>query len=660
MALIVEQEQLRELIDHYSQKDRFVFDVETIGEDRANPHKATLAWISMATDDRIDVIPLGHPHGELEFEGPAVLVSGQRKLAAGKTREDLKPYDFSKNKIERRFAQAPTQIPRHIALEMLAELFGDDSIEKIGHNVKFDLHVMRQYLGRDRVVGPYYDTMITSWLIDSSRGGRLGLKDCVQRELGVEMEKGVGKDISLHSFTEVYKYSALDAELTWALMEALEEQIDSAPPSMRRLLDLEHLLLEPVLDMESNGVLVDRDLLDEIDKDLRKSLEELQATIYKLAGRRFNLRSNRDKQEVLFKPKKEGGQGLKPDKLVASAEGKPSPTIYDYAVDQVTLDKYRGKSPLVDAMLEFTAKTKLHGTYVLPFVGGYPPRDTADDVSSSVKFVKSRLVDGRIFGQFKQHGTESGRFSSANPNLQNIPSRSEEGKKIRKTFIADPGTSLIVADYSQIEPRIIASLSGDKTMVRTYRDGGDVYQAVGDRMGVDRAHGKELVLSIAYGIGPNTISKRIGCTVQQARDLMTYFSQKFPSIPAHRAEVLRTARRNKYSETVLGRRRPLPRIVWRDNDEERSRAERQAYNHVIQGTAADIMKIALVNMYEALPPEALMLMTVHDEVVVQAPDDMAEDVMKIIVTEMEAAKPKRITVPLVAEAKIALNWADGK
>lgn len=246
--------------------------------------------------------------------------------------------------------------------------------------------------------------------------------------------------------------------------------------------------------------------------------------------------------------------------------------------------------------------------------------------------------------------------NSRNPNLQNVPNRTPEGRQLRKVFVSDPGHLLVVADYSQIEPRIIASLSGDKTMVTTYRDGGDVYQAVADRMKVTRQAGKTLVLAIAYGVGPTKIANDIGCTLNEARGLMNFFNVEFSAVPRHKAQVIARARRDLQSTTVLGRIRRLPEIRSRDR-EVSAKAERQAYNHRIQGSAADAMKLALVGIYDALPQEARMLMTVHDEVVVSAPEHIAEDVGQIVKTQMEAVD--LFDVPLVAEVGIGPRWSDG-
>lgn len=655
MALIDTTDQLFDMVEHYLRQDAFTFDVETMGDHRDNPHIAPVVWISFATHDRSDVIPLAHPHGELVWEGPALLKSGERKVAAGRDRESLPMSDLSRNKVDRTWEPAPRQIDRGTAFGILKPLFRSD-LTKVGHNVKFDLHAVRQYLG-EYPEGPYYDTLIASWLTDVGlrKKGTLGLAQCVDKELGETLEKGVGKRIEDHAFSVVAKYSELDALYTWRLYQALEAKYRGLPPAFARILDLEMQVLHPILQMEMSGVRIDTDVLHDFDKELRQDIDGLQGALWGLAGRRFNVRSNRDKQEILF-----GEMGIHPIHPVpGAAEKDPADmTIYDWAVDHETLER-NTKEPFVRLLMMYSAKAKLHGTYVLPYLGG----ETVAGEDGKAKYITSRLRDGRLYGQFVQHGAESGRMSSREPNLQNVPSRTDEGKRLREAFVADEGHKLIRADYSQIEPRIIASLSGDPTMIETYQNGGDVYQAVADRMSVTRQHGKTLVLAIAYGVGPAKISADIGCSINEARDLMDFFARKFPKIGQHKARTITRAKRFKYAETVWGRRRYLPRLTW-SNPEERSQAERQAYNHTIQGTAADIMKAALVNIHaasnglESVP--ATILMTVHDEVVLTAPKAWASDVAAMVKSEMESVKPKEIVVPLVAEVVIVDNWGQAK
>lgn len=649
-SIIMSKDDLGNLVDYYSEVDAFAFDVETIGDQRADALQAPVVWLSLATDGRCDTIPMGHPNGNFLSERPKPNKKGEERMLRGVDYADLNPkYDFLVE-MERFYDPVPDQLERGFVFGQLSPLFESDAL-KIGHNIKFDLHAVSKYYGDQPPTGPYYDTMIAAWVLDASlgrtKGKLLNLKDTARRELKEVVEKGIGENIALWGFDEVAKYSLIDADVTWRLWQALEKKF-ATRPKMRWVRDLEMEVMHAILEMESNGVLIDEDRLREIGKDLLRDMDLIQAQMYLMAGRKFNIRSNRDKQEILYSSKKDGGLGLRPMKLTETGAKKSESalTIYDYSTDQESLAVHEGNE-FVDALHLYSGKAKLHGTYVLPYIG---------DVETKVE---RKLRKGRIYAQFVQHGAESGRMSSRNPNLQNVPARSDDGKKLREVFIADPGHLLISADYSQIEPRIIASLSGDKTMIATYRDGGDVYQAVADRMNVTRDAGKKLVLSISYGIGAPKISRDIGCSIREARDLMDFFAARFTAIPRHKNVVISRARKDKFSETMFGRRRPFPEIMSSD-DMKRSYAERSAYNFVIQGSAADIMKIALANLYAALPQEAQLLMTIHDEVVVQAPADMVEEISAIIQLEMEAARPPSLVVPLVADVGHGLTWKDAK
>lgn len=680
--VIMTADDLHEMVEHYLDRNHFVFDVETQGDDRLTPALADLRWISFATEDRTDTIPMGHINGDFISERKKPNKKGQERMARGVAYEDLNPkYDLSVV-IERFFTPPPEQLNRADVITVLAPLFVDNDILKIGHNVKYDLHVVAQYLGFIPE-GPFFDTSIAAWLEDTQRlislpipkseqpdptpepllRNGLSLRDCVWRELGVVMDKTAGEDITQHSFSDVATYGLLDAQRTYELYVVQDARL-SVDPAQDWLMDLEMQVLNPVLDMESHGVQLDLDRLAEIDKYLRDRMEEAKGTAFREAGREFNLRSNKAKQELLFTPKHEGGRGIRSAKLTPGGKKKDPAdlTIYDYSVDREVLEQ-NAHDPLAAAMIDFNYLAKLHGTYVVPYLGGEV--EVYDESGkSSMKTVESRTRNhGRVYGTFRQNGTESGRFSAADPNLQNIPSRSKDGKRIREAFVADEGHTLVVADYSQIEPRIIASLSGDKTMIETYRAGGDVYQAVADRMDVSRSAGKTLVLAIAYGVGPKKISIDIGCSYGDARDLMDYFDRQFPKIRAHKREVLRKVKRSKVTTTVLGRRRYLPDINNPHKEDLRARSERQAYNHLIQGTAADIMKMALVNIHATLPTlpkEAHMLLTVHDEVVISTPEDQWDLVAAVVKDEMEAIHMEGLVVPLVAEVGTGYRWSDAK
>lgn len=656
MALITTEHDLTELVDSYLDGGPFAFDIETMGDDRSNPLVTDVVWLSMANAARSDVIPLGHPNGELIYERPAPNKKGKERMRLrGIPYEALNPkYDLSLIEIERVFTDPPDQVDRFAATPILEPLFTSDLL-KIGHNLKFDIHGMSKYF-KGGVQGPFFDTMIASWLFDSRRVrgrntkiGGLSLEDCVERTLAETVVKGVGKRIEDHAFSVVAKYALLDSEYTFDLYAALQA---SFTRQVQWLMDLEMNVLNPVLEMETSGVRIDKEVLADLRDDLLVGIADIEAWMKKTLGRDINLRSNKQKQELLFLPKSQGGLGIRNAKPTPGGEKKDPEDrdIYDLSTDNSVLEAH-SNNPVIAKMLDHTAKAKLYGTYVQPYLGG--------ESITGGKAKVSQLRLNRIFGQFKQSGTESGRFSSSNPNLQNIPSRTPEGKRIRDAFVANAGELLVVADYSQIEPRIIASLSGDPTMIEAYRAGEDVYQTVAKRMDVERPAGKTLVLAIAYGVGAAKISLDIGCTTTEARELMDFFQRTFPKIVRHKQIVIKEAMRLKYSETIFGRRRYLD-FTSRDPGI-RALSERQAYNHLIQGTAADIMKIALVNVHAALPPEATMLMTVHDEIVVSAPYDLIEEVEEIIRGEMESSCPSRfITIPLVADVKSGYRWSDCK
>jgi DNA polymerase-1 len=647
---VLTRDEVEEAVVYIRERGAFAFDVETRGADRINPRVAEVTWLSLATEDHSWVIPMGHPNGETTSVRLKPNKKGAARLARGVAYEDLNPrYDLSKEE-ERVFGPTPKQLSKAEVFGVLRPIFFDPDIEKIGHNIKFDLKAVAKYYGGVPPVPPYYDTVVGTWVRDVSYFD-YALKTCAKKILKVEVEKGVGENVDLYGIDEVAKYSLIDARVTWDLYAALESWFEGQPRSQRLIRDLEMSVLEPVLQMEMTGVLVDEPLLREIGDELRADITVAEANAIRMAGpidgKPFNVASNRHKQIVLY-----GRRGMKPKVLTPAGRKKADAgeelTISDYSVNAEALAEMEGDA-LVDQITHYQRLSKLYGTYVLPYIGGYKEKDGVREE------IKPRLERGRIFAEFKQHGAESGRFASANPNLQNIPNRSAEGRRLRGVFVADPGQAFVVADFSQIEPRIIASLSGDKTMIETYRDGGDVYQVVADRLGVDRRIGKELVLSIAYGVGPTKISARTGLSTQQARDLMEFFSEEFRAVPKHKAMVINKARRRRGSETILGRFRPLPHIKYGTRDEI-AKAERQAYNHRIQGSAADVMKMALVGIYDTLPSEARLLLTVHDEVVVSVPEHLVEDVSHIVKAQMEAVD--LFTVPLVAEVGSGHSWGE--
>ena len=658
MNIITTQKQLDELVSAYSAVDAFCFDVETIGDHRGDPRQNIVTWIALATYDRVDVIPMNHPNGEYIRTDYPLLPSSAVRVSKGM---ELRDSDYSKDerKATRIFGPAPEQLTAGEVFKSLKSLLLSDKV-KVGHNLKFDLQSVTKYVGQLPTPN-YFCTLNAAFILNNQNRNDLGLDDCLKREFGYEMVKGVGKAVETHSFDEVATYAALDAEWTWKLYLKYAADLDT--DGLKGIFNLEMDVLEVICRMELRGADIDVSELAKLKASLDIQLETTKATIYRLAGKAFNINSVPEKQKLLFSPKKDGGRGLKP-KVVTPAgqkrldEGKPS-SVADFSVSEPALQGLAGKDPLVDALIEYSDLNKLLTTYVIPYLGGDITRTLAG--KSKITAKKSLMLKGRIHTDFVQYGAETGRFSSRNPNLQNVPApHTANGKAIRNLFVAPEGYSLVVADYSQIEPRVIASFSEDRIMCGAYMNGEDIYTTIGDTMGVDRKAGKVLVLSLAYGVGPDKISSSIGCSLAEARDLLDEFTAKFPAVARYKRQVVSESRRQApipFVSTLLKRRRYLPDLrsneVWK-----RSRAERQAFNTVIQGSAADVIKLAMIRANKMIPSEANLILTVHDELVTVTPTEMAEETVAQIRLAMEGIQA--LQVPLLADITTVKRWGEAK
>lgn len=655
MNIITTKEQLDEMVAYYLKQDAFAFDCETVGPRRGVSVVNEIMWLSFATYGRGDVIPLGHPNGELSEVIKPLTGQGAKKAEKGLKLNDV---DYSKNKKLHThvFTEPPKQLHPAEVFSALRPLFFSDML-KIGHNLVFDLCSITKYFDGQVPSAPYFDTMVGSFIYDNRNKNRCGLDDCLKRELGYEMEKGVGAEVEVHPFSIVAKYAYLDAKYTFMLWKVVKEKIAKA--GVENIMALEMDVLRVLCDMKLAGAPIDQDALASLHVQLEADIEKAREDIYRTAGVVFNINSNREKQYLLYSPQP-SGRGLKPKiytgkGIKKEAEGKEL-TVEDYSVSAEALEPYRDKDPLVKAMLEYADLNKLLTTYVIPYLGGEVVRTTGG--KSKVEYRDSLLVNGKVHGDFIQHGAETGRFSSRNPNLQNVPNpATAHGKAIRNLFYAPEGYKLVVADYSQIEPRVIASMSNDPIMKKNYLEGGDIYTTVGDVMGVNRAAGKVLVLSMAYGVGPDKIARSIGCSITEARGLLSNFGEKFQNVSAYRAKVIGVTRKAGFVSTVLGRKRYLPEINSR-NIGERAGAERQAFNTRIQGSAADIMKLAMIRAHDLIPEGASLLLTVHDELVTIAPDNLVEETREAIREAMEGIN--LLDIPLIADIAVVQRWGEAK
>ena len=666
MNIITTPEQLQEFVRAYEGVTAFAFDVETIGENRGKPVLNDVCWISFATDDRVDVIPMGHPNGSFDYWEKPLLQAGRDRLAKGK---ELNESSFSKNQALwiPMFHPAPPQLtPAEVFSAIKPIMFG--SALKIGHNVKFDAKSIAKYYGGKIPAKPYFDTLMASFITDNRNKNKLSLKVCVERELRISMEKGIGEDISKYSFEDVANYSGIDADLTWKLYKVLAPRLEG---KLLKVWQLEMDVLPALCDMELYGAMMDREELNALAERISADKELAEAKAYKIAGKAFSLNSVPAKQELLFMPQDGKKPRVIPNPKIPASLTDKGKEAYNrgqelhythYSTSSDALEFYRHKDELVAAILEYQDLNKLMSTYVTPYTGGTVQRLVSGKRKDIEK--QSLLINGRVHTQFNAHGAETGRLSSSEPNLQNIPSSGDYGKLVRNLFVAPEGHKLIVADYSQIEPRIIASFSRDPVMLETYRSGGDIYTAIGDTMGVDRKAGKVLVLAISYGVGPDKIASSIGCSLKEAKDLLNNFDQKFSSISRYKNTVIRLARQITpvpYVETVFGRRRYIPDLKHHERGL-LARAERQAFNTVIQGSAADIMKLAIVRAHSCFvnEPSVNVSLTVHDELVTVAPDHLVEETANAIALSMEGIRLPEVIVPLKAEVNIVQRWGEAK
>jgi len=526
----------------------------------------------------------------------------------------------------------------------IKKIFEDEKVKKIAHNLKFDYEVMKTF-GFD-VQGLFFDTMIASYLLNP--GTRQHSLDALSfTELGYRMQpitdligekKSKQIDLSEVQVDKVANYSCEDADITWQLYEKLSEKLDDAIID-GVLSKIEIPLIEVLAEMERNGVRIDIKFLDKMSKELGKRIIQSEKEIYSIAGQEFNVASPKQLKEILFEKMEIPTSGLSRTKTgISTAAGE--------------LDKLKGKHKIVDSILEFRELSKLKNTYIDPL---------------------PKLVDkdDRVHTSFNQTITATGRLSSSNPNLQNIPIRTELGREIRKAFIAKKGYSILAVDYSQIELRVIASLANDKKMIRAFEKKADIHtQTAAEIFDIKpeevskeiRYRAKAVNFGVIYGQGPRGLAQGTGITYDEAQDFIEKYFESFIDIKNYIDETIALTHELGYAETLLGRRRYLPEINAH-HPQLRSQAERMAVNHCIQGTAADLMKLAMINLHKRLEKEfaqiqIYMLLQVHDELVFEVKKDLIEHASKIIQHEMENVY--KLRAPIEVEIGVGENWGEAK
>jgi len=534
-------------------------------------------------------------------------------------------------------------LPVEEVIQGLREPLTNPGIGKIAHNAKYDFILLARY--GIRVAPLTFDTMIAEFLVDP--GSRnLGLKNLAFARLGEQMtniEELIGKGKKQISMAEVpieaaAAYAAADAEVPLRLMPILQNELTRVDGTS--LLDeIEMPLVGVLADMEMKGILLDMEYFASLAEEFQERLDGIQKQIFDVVGKTFNVNSTQQLSEVLFNRLR-----LEPpDRTKKTASGH-------YSTSAAVLEGLHGKHEVVDMVLEYRELAKLKSTYV-------------DALPNSVD-----PTTGRVHTSYGQTGAVTGRLSSSNPNLQNIPIRTAEGRRIRNGFIAGAGNLLVAVDYSQIELRIVAHMAGDENMLAAFRQGQDIHSttagaiysvpldAVTKEM---RRHAKAINFGLIYGMSPFGLTRSTDLTLAEAEEFVRTYFAKFPGVKTFLDGIRKVAAEQGYVETLLGRRRYFPMLANPTNQNLRMREEREAINAPIQGTAADIMKIAMLKVCDALPDAGLkakMLLQVHDEIVLECPQNELDETVRVVRETMRNAYP--LSIPLVTEARCGTSWGE--
>lgn len=525
-------------------------------------------------------------------------------------------------------------------LEIFRPVYENPKILKVGQNLKYDLTVLANY--GIHLSGPLFDTMLAHYLIQPELRHNMDyLAEIYLNYKTIHIEELIGpkgrgqKNMGDLEPKDIYKYACEDADVTLRLMKPLAEELRKN--SLEEVFQNIEMPLMPVLArMERNGVVLDTETLKEVENDFTARLQTLEKDIYELAGHEFTINSPRQVGEVLF------GELKLSEKVKKTKSGQ-------YSTSEEVLRDLHSKHPIVQKILDYRGLKKLLSTYV----------------EALPKLINP--ATGHIHTSFNQAVTATGRLSSSNPNLQNIPVRSEDGREIRKAFIPEAGEIFFSADYSQIELRIMAHLSGDEHMIEAFNAGHDVHAATAARIfhkdikdisKDERRKAKTANFGIIYGISAFGLAERMDVSRTEAKELIDSYFEMYPKIKDYISKAVDTAREKGYIETEFGRRRYLPDINSR-NAVVRGYAERNAVNAPIQGTAADIIKIAMIRVQQRLDAEgckARMMLQVHDELNFSVPTDEFDKVKRIVIEEMQGAY--KMSVPLEADCGEGKNWLE--
>jgi DNA polymerase I-like protein with 3'-5' exonuclease and polymerase domains len=654
--VILDEAALQEVTAELLRHEAVFFDVETVGEHRSVPHLNTVTWMGLATDGLCVSIPFGHPIG--------TEVTGQHKEPRLCTDGKVRRYTVLD------YEEPPPQLRAGTVFGILEPVFMSERISKVAHGASFDLASVPKYFG-EPVRRPYECNIVLDWMLNENHHA-YGLKQRTKQIWGVEYEdSGAGKHIETVPFAKAARYLYLDTKYGWLQYKRNRPGISAE--DLDEIYAIELDILEIMVGMRMRGAPVDEDSLVALRKTLSADLEDCETRLYRAAGRKFNVNSVPQKQRILFGSVRDDGQGLKGWKLTGGGKKKKEsgqelePT--DYSTDDEALEAFP-ENELACTIREYQDVAKLLGTYVDSWLGVDPDPAGTTKVARDGK--QCQIYDGRIYADFVQYGTRTGRFSCRAPNLQNIPRGStEHGKLLRDAWCSEPGYMRVTADYGQIELVMLAHFIGSGALFDGFHKGIDPHTmtaalvfgvAPEDVTKDQRQAAKSINFAVVYGAGHNKVAAMIGQSVARAKHILRDHERAFPEIYAYKKAVLDKATSRGYLRTILGRKRRIPEL-WSKDTGLRMYAERQAFNSLIQGSSADLIKLAMCRTHQNLKavPGAYMALTVHDELVLGSPIELVDATSDALKDGMLGEGiQKLIRVPLKADVAIGETWGQCK
>lgn len=593
-ATITTEVDFNELLERLQQAELFAFDTETTALDYM---QAKIVGMSFSIESgKAQYLPLGHD-----------------------------------------YLGAPEQLDLDWVLEKIKPLLEDSKVKKVGQNLKYDTHVLLNYGIVLR--GIQFDTMLEAYVLDSL--GRHDMDTLALAHLGhntIHFEDIAGKGAKQLTFNQIEldkaaQYAAEDADVTLRLHQTLWPQLEKEPSLTELFRDIEMPLVPVLTQIEHNGVLVDANLLASQSQEIQAKIEQLQQQAYEIAGKEFNLSSPKQLAQILFEE-----QGIP----VVKKTAKGAPSTAEEVLQELAHDY-----ELPQAILEYRSLSKLKSTYT-------------DKLPQMIQ-----PSTGRVHTSYHQAVTATGRLSSTDPNLQNIPIKTEEGRRIRQAFVAPDGYKIVAADYSQIELRIMAHLSEDAGLLKAFQEGLDVHSATAaevfgvsldDVSSEQRRSAKAINFGLIYGMSAFGLARQLRIGRKEAQEYIDLYFERYPGVLRYMDNTRKSAAEKGYVETLAGRRLQLPEINAR-NPMRRQAAERTAINAPMQGTAADIIKLAMLSVHDWLASselQAKMVMQVHDELVFEVEQSLVESFSKELQQKMSAAM--ELQVPLLVEVGVGDNW----